>query len=285
MTSPENIWNTTPATFIFVPGTRGPGMSWPVSALEAAIEGAAVFSGAFNTEDYSIVGIAYPATMWPINGDTAPTLPNSIAAGVDSLDAAIKSIPGQKIICGITQGAMVVTQELLALATDPAAPPAEEMTFICCADPSRINGVFRHFYTPGQTDIVSGYTVIDTPNTQYNGIVMVQEYDGACDFPQDRNKIFSVINAIMGFIMLYEGKGTAYGAPIGYQTLPTHKTHILNVTRCSNGGTITTYFFPSWPLPTLNPFKSNVWNLGSILLQATINSGYSRHSLNYNPPA
>ena len=138
---------------------------------------------------------------------------------------------------------MIVSQELIALQTDGAAPPAGDLQWICAADESRVNGPLRKFWSPG-TEILSGlldYTLIDTPDTRYDGMVLVQEYDGFADWPQVGGHWIANFNALAGILMLHGGVAAVkYGLPYSYGSLPNGNTTILNSTVYAGGGTGTT---------------------------------------------
>jgi hypothetical protein len=287
----------TAATFIFVPGTLAPGAVSPISSGLATQEAQQSCSGAFNTSAFTCVGVPYPGTIWPLSGESSDTLGVSTAAGKAALDAIIKSTPGPKIVSGISQGSIILTQELAALATDPAAPPASELVFIAVADPSRPNGILPQYSFPS-----GNWPVLDIPtavnlNTQYNGIVMVQQWDGVADYPQNHvNNWLGVINAVAGFLMLHCFLAQNYGCQIGYQVLPssdgkvlgysvtptTTNYKILNTTTYPLGGKVTTYLMPSWPVPLFDSFPIWVWDIGSLILGAVIEAGYNRAAVNYN---
>jgi PE-PPE domain len=280
-------------TFIFVPGTGMVGVSLGT--------GADMFGGYFADHGgYTITDVSYPADIWPFSGATSiddfvaalgsgPTIDDmllgpSVNAGVSALDAAIKnpSNAGPKIICGLSQGAMVVSQELHALTTDPAAPPAGELQWICAADESRINGPLRRFWSPGTT-ILPGlfdYQLISTAPTQYDGMVICQQWDGFADWPE-RGNMLANLNALAGILMLHGNYGAHFGAQIGYTHLPDAQTKILNTTVYSGGGKGTTYLLGSWPLPIFDMFPASTWDIGSLILLSAVNAAYSRSTLDY----
>lgn len=108
-----------------------------------------IFNGSFNAGN-TVQNVSYPATVGLLNvltytggyGLLPPTLNKSVAIGVAALDAQIKADqqtdPNAQIyVIGLSQGAVVGTQEALALKKQGPASYAN-VTFILAGSPNRL---------------------------------------------------------------------------------------------------------------------------------------------------
>jgi len=134
-----------------------------------------------------VVDVAYPASIWPVSGLSTPTLGGSVATGTDNLTTAIGNQEGgTTIVVGISQGTLVADAEQAYLLTDPNAPPPGQLTFVMIGDPDRGNGVFAVLFSAHTYIPVLNYVVQDAVASQYNTVVVVNQYDGVADFPTGR---------------------------------------------------------------------------------------------------
>jgi PE-PPE domain len=236
------------------------------------------FGGAFAGSDYTCRRLDYPARFWPLTGASSPTLGASIARGVQLLDVAIKVTTGDMVVVGFSQGCMVIEQELRNLATDPDAPPPSDMSVIVAADPIRPGGMLGSYLAPGQTLRVLDYTMIEPANTQYDVSVIEREYDGAADWPENHWATIAIMNAIAGFLMMHCGLARSAHP---HRHLPNSSTPVLNVTTCPRGGTITTYLYPTWPLPLTRFLPTWARDSASKIIRPLVDAGYNRAARNY----
>ncbi len=87
---------------------------------------ARVAGGRFAHEEH-LIGLPWPGELEPFNGTL--TLNQSVAAGLESLEAAIRNTPGEKI-----------------LASEPNGPSADEISFVVLSDADP--GVFKQLRGP-----------------------------------------------------------------------------------------------------------------------------------------
>jgi hypothetical protein len=262
-------------TIIFVPGTR-PGRPLTTDQQDKIM--ASAFDGAFAGPDYTCRRLDYPAKFWPLTGPRSPRLGASIARGVAALDAAIKSITGDIVVVGFSQGCLVIEQELRNLETDPDAPPPSAMNVILVEDPIRPGGMLSSYFAPGRTIPVLDYTMIEPADTQYDVTVIEREYDGAGDWPEHRRATLATLNAFVGFLMMHGLRRSAQRPP---WRLPDGSTPALNVTTCPRGGTITTYLYPTWPPPLTWLLPARMRDFASGIIRARIDAGYNRAARSY----
>jgi PE-PPE domain-containing protein len=258
-------------TVIFVPGTR-PGKPLTTDQQHKVMTSA--FGGAFAGSEYACQRLDYPAKFWPLTGASSPTVGASIARGVPMLDAAIKGATGELVVVGFSQGCLVIEQELRNLATDPDAPPPSDMSVVLVNDPIRPGGMLSTFFAPGRTVPVLDYTVIEPADTQYDVTVIKREYDGAADWPENRRATIATMNAIAGFVMMHCGVPRSAKRPHPY--LPDNSTPVLDTTTCPRGGTVTTYLYPTWPLPLTRLLPTRARDFASGIIRPRIDAGYRR---------
>ncbi|MBW0012628.1 PE-PPE domain-containing protein [Mycobacterium sp.] len=265
-------------TIIFVPGTR-PGR--PLTTDQQQKIMTSVFGGAFAGPDYTCRRLNYPAKFWPLTGPSSPTLGASIAQGVAMLDEAIKSTTGDMMVVGFSQGCLVIEQELRNLEDDPEAPAASDLRAVLVSDPIRPGGMLRTFFAPGQTIPVLRYTMIEPANTQYDVTVIEREYDGAADWPENRRAAIAKINAVAGFLTMHCGLPPSAKRP--HSHLPDRSTPVLDVTTCPRGGTVTTYLYPTWPLPLTRFLPARVRDFASEAMRERVDAGYNRAARKFTP--
>lgn len=134
-------------------------------------------------EGNAVIQVVYPASF----------AASSIPKGVDALDKLVKSIPGEKIVYGHSQGAQVASRWLREHATDFDAPPESLLSFLLIGNPLRKYGG----YIIGKPE-VGGMIGLPTPNdTQYMVTDVKMQYDGWADVPT-RSTFFANWNASVG---------------------------------------------------------------------------------------
>ncbi len=255
---------------------------------------ARVAGGRFANEE-NLVGLPWPGELAPFNGTL--TLNQSVAAGVETLDAAIRTTPGQKIVVAASGSTLAVNEVMRRLAKDPNGPAAEEISFVVLGDADR--GVFKQLR--GLTLPIFDYTVPGIPVTKYDVTVVAGEYDGMGDWPDRSWNLLAVLNAMAGTGLLQqiidepiveqyrlEDWGSVhYDAMFADLDLVPEKNVTTTVNRA--GGTTTTYLVPTADLPLLRPLK----NLGvqqdvidglEKFLRPIIDSAYIRNDAVRNTP-
>ena len=87
------------------------------------------------------------------------------------------------------------------------------------------------------------------------------------------------MNAIAGFVTMHCGLPRSAKQP--HPHLPNSSTPVLNVTTCPRGGTITTYLYPTWPLPLTWFLPTRLRDFASGIIRPRIDAGYNRAARNY----
>lgn len=218
------------------------------------------------------VVVDYPATAGLPWGLDAPTVDESAAAGQTELHTAIVTAGAEGepvVVAGLSEGSIVVDRELAYLATAEGTPPADKLTFVLMASPSR--GV-ASLFAPGTYIPVYGYTTQPIPETKYDVAVVFTEYDGWADFPDRPWNLVSVANALMG---------------AGYLHAPTalaDRSQAVEVSRSTNAedGTTTTYMIPTEQLPLTRSLReagvpTSVTDPIDDVVRPVVDAGYSRN--------
>jgi hypothetical protein len=201
------------------------------------------------------------------------TFDRSVAEGLSLLNAELTDRSGPVVVLGVSQGALIIRQEKAQLAADPNRPAKDQLSFVTIGDPSNrdggimaklpnvtIPGLELTFYHPA-------------PDTIYDTVEIVREYDGLADFP-DRPQPLAVANALLGIPYVHF---TAYGPaddPTTPGTLVTESTNPL-------GGVTTHYVIPSAQLPLTRPLRdlgvpANIVDALDRQLRPLIDSAYNR---------
>jgi hypothetical protein len=268
---------TTAAAALIVGGTTFPTLDqsfmqqlWP--AWNASL-------GLANPEPPNLINVAYPAELYPFtSGDYLGT---SVAAGVDALLGLLATTytAGEHLIVwGISQGAMVLdaTQRLLSNTT--AAPPAGSLTFVRVADPAAaVTGLLNFLPNLIMSDVLHLDSWLRTAadDSQYDTIVVSNEYDGFADFPDRPWNFLAVANALIGLVYRHGQTATADLVDVPAQNIST----AVN----AQGATITTYLVPSRFLPLTQPLRDAGVSAGVVdkldnILRPIIDAGYSRNT-------
>lgn len=248
--------------------------------------------GGYFADADSVVGLPWPGQMAPWNGTL--TLGQSVAVGLENMDAAIRSTPGQKVVVGASGTTLVVDEEMRRLANDPTAPPADELSFVVMGDANR--GAFKYFR--GVKLPIFDYTVPQIPVTKYNVLVVKGEYDGIGDWPDRWWNVLADLNALAGTGLLQqiipEDIVNKYAleewGSVHYEAMFADLSQVpaKNITVAQNekGGITTTYLVPTADLPLLRPLKKLGVSQGTIdsltkVLRPIIDSAYYRN----DPPS
>jgi PE-PPE domain len=222
----------------------------------------------------TLVGVGTPAQVWPLTGLTSLTLDQSLARGVKSLDNAIKSTAGDKVVFGISQSAVIIAMEKKKLLTDPKAPLPDELSFVVEGNPTRPNGGLMARF-PGLSVPFVGITSIGAaPDTPYDTVDVARQYDFFADFPEYPLNLVADLNALMGFFYVHLN----YAPANDLSSVPPE--NIRTVTN-SLGGTTTYYLVPTPNLPLLQPLRyigvpAFIVDALNTLLKPIVEAGYNR---------
>lgn len=212
--------------------------------------GRLVPAGTFGTFDDLLGGaykdartttIDYPGSLWPITGLLDPTLGSSVRTGTAKLDKAAGDTPGPLVVIGTSQGAMVVQQAEADLNNDPRVP--SDTTFILIADPNL--GVGRGLY--GVHIPILNYTPAALPETRFNTIVVINQYDGFADPITRPWNLLTDLNALMGIVYVH-----FYAQNADLSTVPAED---ITVTINEQHGMTTVYRVPTEHLPLTMPLR------------------------------
>ena len=192
----------------------------------------------------TMVGVATPSQFWPLTGIGSESLSRSVTEGTASLDGVVQSTPGPKVVFGISQSAIVVTQEKINLLNDPNAPARDQLSFVVEANPNRPgHGVLD------QVPLVAAVLGVPStvPDTPYDTIDIARQYDGVADFPTQPWNLVADANALAGFAYLHGNY-----SHIDLSAVPPEN---VSTTTNSLGGTTTYYTVPTPNLPLLQPLR------------------------------
>lgn len=192
---------TSPSTVALImggTGNPGPDPQYITNVNQSYIQ--PLFPGA------SPQGLTTPEQDWPFHGNL--TLNQSVAKGVQTLDAAINSqLPAHDVVVfGYSQSATVATNEINALMKLPLSqqPDPSRLSFVLVGDPNNPNGGvlerFRGFYLPFVDITFNGST---PPNSPYPTYIYSAQYDGIADAPQYPLNVVSDLNAVMGYFYVH----------------------------------------------------------------------------------
>ena len=203
--------------------------------------------------DYTRVNVPFP-------GD-GNAFAYSISEGAKNLLAAVDATSGRITIGGASEGAPAVLEVLRELASDPNAPPPDQLNAIVYGNP----GPLFYFFGPPYRPL---------PVTQYDLTVVKAEYDGIADAPDNLLNLLADVNAVMGAEQLH----TSAAFTSDLSQVPAQD---ITVVKNAKGGTTTTYVVPTAVLPLLQPLldkgmpASEVATLDKIL-RPIIDSAYIR---------
>jgi hypothetical protein len=231
-----------------------------------------------NTDSDDLVNVTYPAQLWPATEGLQ--LGPSVDIGTTNLLAAINATvtAGTTVaVWGISQGALVLDAAQRELATHPAtAPAASSLIFIRVADPANPGNGMLSYVPDAILSKILDYpsAARSAPESQYNTIIITNEYDGFADWPDRPWNLVADLNALVG---LYYRHGQTAIADLA-------DAPPQNITTATNGlgATTTTYLLPSPVIPLTQPLRdagvsaSIVDRIDSIVVPI-IHAGYSRY--------
>ena len=222
------------------------------------------------------VSVNWPAEAGPYTGSGDMTLGQSIAVGIDNLNAEIAAalgrltrdengnvVNGEKVtVIGLSAGSLVTTEVLRQMAADPNAVDADEISFYLVADSSRQELIKDSKYNPKYD-----YTYQPAPDTVYDTHVVTGEFDGLADMPDRWWNLTAVVNAMAGAIVVH--------IPVMFADLDDVPAENITVKTNALGGTTTHYLVPTEELPlvTLLPFLKPMEES----LRASVERGYKRY--------
>jgi hypothetical protein len=225
----------------------------------------------------NVIQVSTPEQMWPFVGNM--TFNQSVAVGVQNLNAAITSTPGNIQVWACSQSSTVATEEIRNLMAE-GSPDQGRLSFILTGDPNNPNGGilerFAGMTIPGMGITGSGAT---PPNSPYPTAIFTNQYDPVSDFPQYPLNGVADLNAVFGLVQHnYTSPDTDY---VQLATSPGYTGH-------------TSYYMdlePNLPLVELfrdylpQPWGNAVADLLQPDLRVLVDMGYGSGYANVPTPA
>ncbi|MDX1890423.1 PE-PPE domain-containing protein [Mycolicibacterium sp. 050158] len=222
------------------------------------------------------VAVSHPGQLGVVSGPGAMTTDESTALGRQYLHDAIMAQlqKGEPIsVAALSEGTLVVDAELAYLARDPNAPPARDITFYVFGDMLRGLG---QTYLRGITIPIFGQTFGPVPESQYDTIVVNEQWDGWANPPDRPWNALAILNAVMGALYTVNGANDHSQSALDSVSDAVKVSQVTN----SRGGTTTTYVIPRDNLPMTRPLRQlgiPDWAVDDLdrLLMPLIAAGYS----------
>ncbi|MBU9764466.1 PE-PPE domain-containing protein [Mycobacterium sp. TNTM28] len=215
-----------------------------------------------------------PEQFWPATGLADISFDTSVARGVLSLNNAILTTPGEKVIVGYSQSANIATREKRNLAELRAqgavVPSGDELSFVFVANPNRPNGGILARFEGVYIPLLGISFDAATPDDIYRTIDVAREYDLIADFPKYPLNLLADLNALAGYIYLHPNYGSSV---IDLNDPATYQSH--------TAGNTTYYLVHTEHLPLLQPlrdigFPTPVLDLVEPTLRVLIDLAYDR---------
>ena len=154
-------------------------------------------------EPDKMVGIDYPAQLWPVVGTLS--LDKSVRQGTGNLDGVIPGATGPVTVVGVSQGAVVINYEKRRLMA--ASDPRGDIEFVTLGDPTNSDGGLLAKLPPVHIPLLD-FTITSPPvDTPYPTKEIVREYDGFADWPDKPFNALADVNALAGTIYVHSNYG------------------------------------------------------------------------------
>ncbi|KQY04035.1 PE protein [Mycobacterium sp. Root135] len=210
-------------------------------------------------------------------GLDGPSIGESVDIGEPNLQAAIRN-GGPGVAMGLSEGAFVLDAVKDRLATDPTAPPPDQLSFATFGDPLAKSSFGESFLTQmfpvGSVVPALDFRMPAPVESQYHTDQFVSAYDSIADFPDRPDNLFALANSIAGLATGHTAIAFTKPSNVPPQNVRTEVN--------SRGGTTTTYLIPEEHLPLVLPFKylgypQDTLNQLDAILLPRVNAGYSRN--------
>lgn len=222
-------------------------------------------------------GIGRLDDNFPGLGIDGPSIGESVDVGEGNVIRAIQEGgPGTAI--GLSEGAMVLNAVQNRLATDPNAPPPDQLSFATYGDPVAPHafgaGFLAQNFPVGSVVPALDYTMPPQVDSQYNSYRFVSAYDSIADWPDRQDNWMALLNAVVGLATGHTAVAFTNPSMVPPQNIRT--------TVNSRGATTTTFLIPEQHLPLVLPFKylgvdEPTLNRLDGVLKPMVDSGYSRN--------
>lgn len=222
-------------------------------------------------------GISRLDELLPGLGADGPSVGESVVAGADNLGDAITA-RGPGTVIGLSEGALVLDALQARLATDPTAPPPDQLTFNTFGDPVGRHAFGESFLTAmfpvGSIVPALDYPVPPPVESQYDTRMYISAYDSIADFPDRPDNLMSLANTLVGLVTGHTAVAFTDPSMVPPQNIRT--------TVNSRGAKTTTVLIPERHLPLVLLFQyagideTTLNKLDAVLLPS-VNAGYSRN--------
>ncbi|MGB3475859.1 MAG: PE-PPE domain-containing protein [Mycobacterium sp.] len=240
----------------------------------------------------SIHPLFTPEGMYPVTGVKSLPFDESVAQGLQILDATIKerlALGHDLVVVGGSQSSTIASLEMRDLLALPAdqIPTSDQLSFVLLVDPSTPNGgLLSRFGDPSLPPLsfpsmgltFSGATPSVTP---WDTAVYNMEYDGFSDFPRYPLNFLAVLNAVLGIGLIHASVTDLPEEQIAQSVL-------LPVSEGYAGNT--DYFMiPTEDLPLLAPLRflpmlgDPLADLVQPMLRVLVNLGYGNIEHGWDP--
>jgi hypothetical protein len=222
-------------------------------------------------------GIGQLDKHFPGLGIDGPSIGESVDVGQDNVVNAIHD-GGSGTAIGLSEGAMVLNAVKARLATDPAAPPPDQLSFATYGDPVAKSPFGESFLTQnfpvGSVVPSLDYRIPPPVESQYDTYQFISAYDSIADWPDRQDNWMSLANAIVGLATGHTAVAFTKPSNVPPQNIRT--------TVNSKGAKTTTFMIPEQHLPLVLPFKylgvdEGTLNKLDAVLKPAVDAGYSRN--------
>ncbi|MEZ0356077.1 PE-PPE domain-containing protein [Mycobacterium sp. ENV421] len=222
-------------------------------------------------------GIGKLDDNFPGLGIDGPSIGESVDEGEGNVLRAVQAGgPGTAI--GLSEGAMVLNAVQNRLATDPNAPPPDQLSFATYGDPISPHafgaGFLAQNFPVGSVVPALDYRIPPQVDSQYDSYRFVSAYDSIADWPDRQDNWMALANAVVGLATGHTAVAFTNPSMVPPQNIRT--------TVNSRGAKTTTYLIPEQHLPLVLPFKYLGVDEGTLrqldaVLKPSVDAGYSRN--------
>ncbi len=221
-------------------------------------------------------GIGKIDDEFPGLGLDGPSVGESVDEGAGNVIRAVDE-GGPGTVLGLSEGAMVLNAVQARLASDPNAPPPDQLSFAVYGDPIGQHGwgdgFLRRNFPVGSMVPSLDFVIPPPVESQYDTYSFVSAYDSIADWPDRPDNWMSLLNSIAGLATGHTA--VAFTDP---SMVPARN---IRTTVNSRGAKTTTYLIPEQHLPLVLPFKylgvdEDTLNRLDAILQPMVDAGYAR---------
>lgn len=283
--SPVPVRENSPAKIVYaLGGARPPTFDWDYYTIRAGDE----FFPDVNRKliDYPArAPFRYVPTFLVPGPRDEVTIGEAIAVATKNLNQAIHRGTEPAAVVGLSQGSLALDTEQEQLATDPTAPPPDQLTFNTFGDPSGYHGfgksVLASIFRPGDYIPLIDYTMPQRMDSQYDSNRVVAAYDGLSEFPDRADNLLAQLNCFAG--------GAISHTPSGFFNPEDVPPQNIRTTVNSRGAKTTTYLIPVNHLPLTLPLRYLGWSDALVdqidaVLQPKIDAAYAYNDNPLNKP-